>query len=223
MDDRSRLSWASGEAFTTSKGTALAVPSGTERFPFVALLVSGYTSCGVDDVGRYAARETSTTPPATFGKSAKLPAGYPGGPAWPPRRVGDPLATQLPRRYARGNLDFSFAGLRRGSHPSEVGSMSARRTGRTRRSKHAAMSRSGPKSIAEFRRPASTAWSSLGVGDARVARRSRCRGGQSGSGPPGAVACTANGAMIALAAAIAFARASDAASDYGFNVLTRWS
>jgi len=89
------------------------------EFPFVALLVSGgHTQLmRVDGVGRYAMLGESIDDAAgeAFDKSAKLMGlPYPGGPALAKMaETGNPDAFQLPRPLLkRGNLDFSFAGLK---------------------------------------------------------------------------------------------------------------
>ena len=89
------------------------------QFPFVALLVSGgHTQLmRVDGVGRYELLGETIDDAAgeAFDKSAKLIGlGYPGGPALAALAAqGDPQAFALPRPLLhRGNLDFSFAGLK---------------------------------------------------------------------------------------------------------------
>jgi N6-L-threonylcarbamoyladenine synthase len=89
------------------------------EFPFVALLVSGgHTQLmRVDGVGRYELLGETIDDAAgeAFDKSAKLMGlGYPGGPALSKlAEQGDAAAFKLPRPLLhRGNLDFSFAGLK---------------------------------------------------------------------------------------------------------------
>src|SRR3989344_5517117 len=90
------------------------------EFPFVALLVSGgHTQLmRVDGVGRYEILGETIDDAAgeAFDKSAKLMGlGYPGGPALSRlAEQGDASAFKLPRPLLHsGNLDFSFAGLKR--------------------------------------------------------------------------------------------------------------
>ena len=90
------------------------------QFPFVALLVSGgHTQLmRVDGVGQYELLGESIDDAAgeAFDKSAKLLGlGYPGGPALSKlAEQGDAQAFKLPRPLLHsGDLDFSFAGLKR--------------------------------------------------------------------------------------------------------------
>ena len=89
------------------------------QFPFIALLVSGgHTQLmQVDSVGSYKILGETIDDAAgeAFDKSAKLLGlDYPGGPMLAKlAEQGDPAAYKLPRPLLhRGNLDFSFAGLK---------------------------------------------------------------------------------------------------------------
>ena len=89
------------------------------QFPFVALLVSGgHTQLmQVERIGRYTLLGETLDDAAgeAFDKVAQLlDLGYPGGPAVSRMaQFGTPGAVQLPRPMLhRGNLDFSFSGLK---------------------------------------------------------------------------------------------------------------
>ena len=117
------LALASGKplvAVNHLEGHAL-TPRLTDRvaFPYLMLLVSGGHSqfVAVDGLGRYTRMGTTVDDALgeAFDKTAKLLGlAYPGGPALEARAAaGDPARFDLPRPLRqRGNLDFSFSGLK---------------------------------------------------------------------------------------------------------------
>jgi len=200
------------------------------QFPFVALLVSGgHTQLmRVDGVGRYEMLGETIDDAAgeAFDKSAKLLGlGYPGGPALAALAVhGDPEAFALPRPLLHsGNLDFSFAGLRKlGPEPSEQ--QRADLAASTQAAICEVLVRKSLRALQETRLSRLVVAGGVGANtrlreqlDA-VARRRGLRVHY-----PELALCTDNGAMIALAGALRLqSDASLAKPDYAFDVRPRW-
>ena len=216
------------------------------EFPFVALLVSGgHTQLmRVDGVGRYELLGESIDDAAgeAFDKSAKLMGlAYPGGPAL--ARLGDtgnPKAYALPRPLLHsGNLDFSFAGLKRGvvvQSQKMVAAAGAARFEDLPEQAHRDLAASTQAAIVEVLVKKSltalkqTGLSRLvvagGVGANRNLREqlnAECAKRRVRVHYPELHLCTDNGAMIAMAAAMRLQSGlQEASTSYAFDVKPRW-
>jgi N6-L-threonylcarbamoyladenine synthase len=208
------------------------------EFPFVALLVSGgHTQLmEVQQVGRYRLLGETVDDAAgeAFDKTAKLLGlGYPGGPALARlAEHGDPKAFALPRPLLhRGDLDFSFAGLKtavmtrvQGLAPGPGPQQRADMAASTQRAIVDVLCAKSVKALQAtgLRRLVVAG----GVGANRVLRETLGRqlaaiGGRVHYPPP--ALCTDNGAMIALAAALRWQHGQlSAPADAAFDVRPRW-
>jgi len=206
-------------------------------FPFVALLVSGgHTQLmRVDAVGQYTLLGETIDDAAgeAFDKSAKLLGlDYPGGPALAKlARDGNPSAFRFPRPLLqRGNLDFSFAGLKTAvltQVKKLQGDLPAHRADIAASTQAAIVEVLVKKSLLALE---TTGLSRLvvagGVG-ANAALREQLNAACSKLDVrvhyPELHLCTDNGAMIAQAAAMRLqAGCQQASCDYCFEVKPRW-
>jgi N6-L-threonylcarbamoyladenine synthase len=211
------------------------------EFPFVALLVSGgHTQLmRVDDVGSCELLGESIDDAAgeAFDKSAKLMGlGYPGGPALAKlAEQGRADAFDLPRPLLRsGNLDFSFAGLKKAVRTQWVKLDAATQgVSEVQRADLAASTQQAIVDVLVKKSMSALAETGLkrlvvagGVGANAALRRqlnAACARRQVRVHYPELALCTDNGAMIALAAAMRLQRGlAQAHTDYAFNVRPRW-
>ncbi len=240
-----------GAAFAKGLALALGIPSigihhleghllspllahGAPQFPFVALLVSGgHTQLmRVDGVGRYALLGETLDDAAgeAFDKTAKLLGlGYPGGPAVSRlAERGRAGRFSLPRPMLHsGDLDFSFSGLK-------TAVLTAVRAAPQDDNARADIAHEFQAAMVEVLVAKSLAALEAtglqrlvvggGVGANRQLREAldakAARGGF-GVYYPEPELCTDNGAMIAYAGALRFAR-GEGASTSSFSVRPRW-
>ena len=207
-------------------------------FPFVALLVSGgHTQLmRVDEVGRYELLGETLDDAAgeAFDKTAKLLGlSYPGGPAIARlAEDGDEKAVALPRPMLHsGDLDFSFSGLKTAvataSRKLDLDEPSAR-ANLAASFQRAVVDLLVAKSMAALDRTGVRRLVIAGGVGANRLLRAEMQAAVARRGAtlhvPAPQWCTDNGAMIALAGALRFARGQRGTGPtLGFDVLPRWN